>query len=255
MAYDGSRFHGWQKQENAETIQGTIENCLQKMAGTRITLYGAGRTDAGVHALGMVANFKTTTRIPCSGFLKGLNSMLPRDIRILEAVEAEGDFHSRYSAVGKSYRYDIYTGEIQLPTERLYYAHFPGTLDNIRIDTCLKKVIGRHDFTSFEGSGSRDTALAGGRGAFRTLYQASFFPHTEKPDHWSFRFIGDGFLRHMVRNLAGTLIDVGRKKLDTDDFRRILVARDRSVAAPTAPAHSLFLERVYYDRTMSEFMQ
>ncbi|MDW7773453.1 MAG: tRNA pseudouridine(38-40) synthase TruA [Desulfobulbaceae bacterium] len=244
-AFDGSLYSGWQRQENAPTIQGALEKCLQVMLATDITLHGAGRTDAGVHALGMVANFQTTSTIPCSGLLRGLNSMLPRDIRILEVDEAPLDFHSRYSATGKSYRYDIFTGEIQLPTERLYCAHYPGSHDSSRITDCLARIRGSHDFSSFEGSGSRDTSRENSRGAVRTLFHAS---STEKSEKLSFFFTGDGFLRHMVRNLVGTLMEVGRGKITPEEFQQILVLRDRAAAGPTAPARGLFLERVFYEQ-------
>lgn len=247
IAFDGSEYSGWQRQNNAPTIQGTLEKCLQTMLNSSVSLHGAGRTDAGVHALGMTANFYTSSSIPCSGFLNGLNSMLPRDIRILNVVEAEDDFHSRYSAKGKSYRYDIFTGAIQLPTERLYCTHLKGPLNEKNIQKCLHEIIGTHDFSSFEASGSRDLTQKNSRGAVRTIYQAEFSPRETTDHHWSFRFKGDGFLRHMVRNLVGTLFEVGRNKITPMDFKSILQNTDRTLAGPTAPAHGLFLEKVYYE--------
>ncbi len=247
IAYDGSGYSGWQRQKNTPTIQGALEKCLATMVDTAVTLHGAGRTDAGVHALGMTANFQTFSAIPCSGFLHGLNSMLPHDIRILEVSEAPADFHSRYSAVGKSYRYDVFTGRIQLPTERLYRAHYPRGFNGDRICHAMKHITGTHDFASFEGSGSRDVTHAGARGAVRTLYRVSLVSHPEKPHHWSFLFIGDGFLRHMVRNLVGTLIEVGTGKISDLEFQEILRSRDRQAAGPTAPARGLFLVQVLYD--------
>lgn len=246
LAFDGSRYSGWQRQNNAPTIQGALEKCLQVMADSPVTLNGAGRTDAGVHALGMVANFLTGVAIPCAGFLNGLNSMLPRDIRILDVSEVKTDFHSRYSAVGKSYRYDIFTGAVQLPTERLYCAHFPGSFSTGWVNECLQNILGSHDFSSFEGSGSRDPGKDTGRGAVRTIFHAACTVHPENPSKLSFHFIGDGFLRHMVRNLVGTLMEVSKEKMTVNDFHSILQARDRTVAGPTAPAHGLFLEKVYY---------
>jgi len=247
IAFDGSSYSGWQRQSNAPTIQATLEKCLQVMLDSAVTLYGAGRTDAGVHAIGMVANFQTTSAIPCSGFQNGLNSMLPGDIRVLEVNEAAADFHSRYSAVGKSYRYDIFTGKIQLPTERLYCVHFHGSIDSIKIQHCLRFILGSHDFSSFEGSGSRDINRKSGRGAVRTLFHAAYLPHPEKTENWSFYFTGDGFLRHMVRNLVGTLLEAGTGKITPDDFQSKLRMQDRTAAGPTAPARGLFLEKVFYE--------
>ncbi len=246
IAFDGSRFSGWQRQKNAPTIQGELEHCLATMVDSKVTLHGAGRTDAGVHALGMTANFLTRSAIPCSGFLQGLNSMLPTDIRILEVTEETLEFHSRYSATGKAYRYDIFTGKVQQPTERLYCAHFHSSLDMNKIKRNLKHIQGTHDFSSFEGSGSRDVENSP-RGAVRTLFHVSLTPHPEKDDCWSFFFLGDGFLRHMVRNLVGTLIEVGEGKISNDEFSEILKRCDRQTAGPTAPAKGLFMVKVCYD--------
>jgi len=248
LAFDGTAYSGWQRQKGAPTIQETIEHCLTRITGQPVTLHGAGRTDAGVHALGMVANFHTLSAIPCSGLRKGLNSMLPPDIRILEAVDAPAWFHSRYSATGKTYRYALCTAPVQMPTERLYTAHFSRPLDVEAIRGALALIAGSHDFSSFEGSGSRDRDAKGynDRGAVRTLRQTEFTPQTSPASTWFFRFTGDGFLRHMVRNLVGTLLLVGCGKITPADFAEILRSRDRGRAGATAPAHGLFLERVYY---------
>lgn len=249
LAFDGTAYSGWQRQKNAPSIQGTIEVCLQRMTGETVTLHGAGRTDAGVHALGMVANFRTHARIPCPGFLQGLNSMLSPDIRILEATDAPDQFHSRFSATGKTYRYTICTAPVQLPTGRLYAIHVSRPLDAAQIKTALARVIGSHDFSSFEGSGSRDREAEGyaGRGAVRTLYRAEFTALATQPDTWFFRFTGNGFLRHMARNLVGTLLLVGSGKITPDGFAEILQSRDRTRAGATAPAHGLLLEQVLYE--------
>jgi tRNA pseudouridine38-40 synthase len=249
LAFDGTGYSGWQRQKNAPTIQGEIERCLQRMTGEPVILHGAGRTDAGVHALGMVANFRTRARIPCPGFHQGLNSMLPTDIRILDTAEAPDQFHSRYSAAGKTYRYTICTARVQLPTERLYATHIPRSLDATRTCAALDRIIGSHDFSSFEGIGSRDTETDGfaGRGAVRTLYRAEFTAAAAQPDTWLFRFTGNGFLRHMVRNLVGTLLLVGSGKITPDEFAAILRGRDRTRAGATAPAHGLLLEQVLYE--------
>ena len=249
LAFDGSAYSGWQRQKSARTIQGEVEQCLQRMTGAAAILHGAGRTDAGVHALGMVANFHTRARIPCPGFQQGLNSMLPPDIRILEAIEVPSRFHSRYSATGKTYRYTICTAAVQLPLQRLYATHVPCPLDAAQIRAALARVIGSHDFSSFEGTGSRDREAEGfaGRGAVRTLYRAEFVALATQPDTWFFRFTGNGFLRHMVRNLIGTLLLVGKGKIAPDEFAATLQHRDRTRAGATAPAHGLLLEQVLYE--------
>jgi len=243
LAFDGTAYAGWQRQKSEATIQGVIEDRLHVMTGEHPCLHGSGRTDAGVHALGMVANFETGTEIPCQGFVKGLNSMLPADIRVLDASEVEPDFHARRSARAKTYWYNLTCGPVQLPTERLYSAHFSGVLDTQAIEDGLQNVIGTHDFSSFEGAGSRDPE-AGGRGPVRTIFEASL----KAMDQANYRFIitGDGFLRHMVRNIVGTMLELGQGKMASTEIEAILAAKDRSGAGPTAPARGLFLKEVLY---------
>ena len=212
IAFDGTHYSGWQRQNNAPTIQGAIEDALATMTTARVRLHGAGRTDAGVHARGMVANFATNATIPCEGFLAGLNSMLSTDIRILGVNEVPLEFHSRYSATGKTYCYSLFTGSVQLPSERLYCSHIPGELVPNRIRECLEYIRGTHDFSSFEGSGSRDTKHG-----------------------------------HMVRNLVGTLIEAGRKKITPRQFLSVLESRDRTQAGPTAPSCGLTMTKVWYE--------
>jgi len=247
IAYDGSGYRGWQRQGQGEpTVQQELEIRLSRLCGEPIALHGAGRTDTGVHALGMVAHFHTTATLPRAAFLKGVNSMLPKDIRILGAEEAPLDFHSRFSALSKTYRYDFFTGAVQMPTDRLYRAHCPGPFMSERLTVALAHLVGRHDFSSFERSGSRDKTATHGRGAVRTLTQASCFPVLGSADHWSIRVTGDGFLRQMVRILAGTLIEIGQGRRQGEELSAILTARDRTAAGPTAPACGLFLEKILY---------
>jgi len=247
IAYDGSGYHGWQRQRQGElTIQEELETRLSRLCEESIILHGAGRTDAGVHALGMVAHFHTTTTIPAVAFFKGLNALLPEDIRILGAEEAPSDFHSRFSALGKTYRYDFFTGPVQMPASRLYRAHCPGAFVPERLQPALGHLIGCHDFSSFERSGSRDRNATDGRGAVRTLTRISCVPVLDRPDHWSIRVTGDGFLRQMVRILAGTLIEIGLGKRTAEEMAAILAARDRTAAGLTAPACGLFLEHIHY---------
>lgn len=244
LAFDGTGYAGWQKQKSEKTIQGVIEDRLGVMTGEPSCLHGAGRTDAGVHALGMVANFETGSAIPCQGFVKGLNSQLPADIRILEATEVEAGFHARRSARAKTYWYNLTNGPVQLPTDRLYCAHVFAKLDFGAIKAGLEHVTGTHDYSSFEGAGSRDPELAG-RGAVRTVFRADLKEMGQKKFH-RFFITGDGFLRHMVRNIIGTLLEVGQGKREPAEIAAILAARDRSAAGPTAPARGLFLKEVLY---------
>ncbi len=244
IGYDGTNFCGWQRQLNGRTIQGEIEDCLTLMTREKIDLHGAGRTDAGVHAEGMVAHFVTSSAITCHDFLRGLNSMLPGAVRILDAEQVDLDFHSRFSAIGKRYQYKIYTGKIQPPHLRLYSVHVPKELNFPAIKDCLKLLEGTHDFSSFENSGSRDKTIYSGRGAVRTIHRAELIK--EPPFQLIFQFIGDGFLRNMVRNLVGTVLEVGRGRTSVEKFSEIMKAKDRTMAAATAPAHGLFLKEVLY---------
>jgi tRNA pseudouridine38-40 synthase len=192
----------------------------------------------------MVANFCTEVNIPCQGFVKGLNSMLPTDIRILEACEVEADFHARCSAKAKTYWYNFSYGPVQLPTKRLYSFHIFEKLDIVAMQNSLGYLQGTHDFSSFEGAGSRDLELPG-RGAVRTILNASLEQSGEE-DKYRFIITGDGFLRHMVRNIVGTIFEVGKGKLAQSDVGVILAAKDRSAAGPTAPANGLFLKEIFY---------
>lgn len=243
LAFDGTGYAGWQKQKSLKTIQGVIEEKLQVMIGEEPCLHGAGRTDAGVHALGMVANFHTAAHIPCQGFVRGLNSMLPDDIRVLEACEVEEDFHARRSAKAKTYWYNFTNVPVQLPTERLYAVHVPGDLDVETMQSGLACLVGTHDFSSFEGAGSRDQEFSR-RGAVRTISEASL--HTSGDGNYRIVVTGDGFLRHMVRNIVGTILEVGKGRLPHTDVAAILAAKDRSAAGPTAPAAGLFLKEIFY---------
>jgi tRNA pseudouridine38-40 synthase len=228
------------------SIQEELEIQLSGLCRQPVALHGAGRTDAGVHALGMVAHFHTATAMPLVAFSKGINALLPKDIRILGVEDAPPDFHSRFSALGKTYRYDFFTGPVQLPNNRLYQAHYPGCFVPERLEPGLAALIGTPDFSSFERSGSRDKEASGGYGAVRTLTQASCVPVLGRADHWSIRFSGNGFLRQMVRILAGTLIEIGQGKRQAEEVSAMLAAHSRTAAGHTAPACGLFLEKILY---------
>lgn len=246
IAYDGTVFCGWQRQKNELSIQGLLEEKLGIITKETVEVNGAGRTDAGVHAEGMTTNFRTGATMPPHAFLKALNSLLPKDIRILDASDAPPDFHARFDAAGKTYRYDFFTGSIQNPSERLFRTHVPKPFVLDRVLPCLKHLIGSHDFSSFEAVGSRDRSKISGRGAVRTLFRTECTNHADHPEYFSFYFTGDGFLRHMVRNLVGTLFLVGCNRITSEEFLAIFASRDRKLSGPTAPAHGLFLEQVHY---------
>ncbi len=244
IAYDGTEFSGWQRQKQCRTIQGEIESCINRITQENISLHGAGRTDAGVHAEEMTAHFKTSRAIPAEDFSRSLNSMLPGAIRILAASEVGDNFHARYSAVGKHYRYTIFTGKIQPPSRRLYSLHIKDDLNLLTVRKCLQQLEGTHDFSSFENSGSRNREDTSGRGAVRTISQASL--SRTNNDLLMFDFTGDGFLRNMVRNMVGSLLDSGRERLLPDTLGEILRSKDRTLASPTAPPHGLSLIKVLY---------
>ncbi len=221
-----------------------MEAVLTKICNAPITLHGAGRTDAGVHALAMVANFTTSSTLGSAKIKTALNAMLPFSIRITAIEEVPLDFHSRYSAVGKTYLYNIETSPLQSPFTRLYAVHILQQLAFEQIHQCLEIVTGTHDFASFETSGSRDKSIQTGRGSTRTLHSCTLKKTGETA--YQFRLCGDGFLRHMVRNIIGGVLMVGKGQTSVQDFREILLAKDRSRGGATAPAHGLFLEQVHY---------
>lgn len=245
LAYDGSCFAGWQRQPKPQrTVQGELEDKLAIICAGPVTVHGAGRTDAGVHALAMVANFHCPINIPCQGLQKGLNSLLGADLRVLAVEEVADHFHARISARQKSYCYHFSTAPIQLPTQRLYEAH-PGKLPCLAaMQQCLAEVTGTHDYSAFEAVGSRDPSYTAGKGAVRTIFQAQMAELA--PDRYCLTLVGDGFLRKMVRNIMGTLFEVGKGRISPARFKEILAAGDRSQAGPTAPACGLFLVEIDY---------
>lgn len=246
IAFDGTEYSGWQKQDNGVTIQEEIERCVSMICNSDITIHGAGRTDAGVHALGMTAHFQTLSKVSCKGFLLGLNSLLPEAIRIEAVSEQPDDFHARISACGKTYRYSIYIGPVMCPTMRLYHTHVPFDISITAIQNCQAIITGTHDFSSFETSGSRDKNNVGGRGAVRTIHRSWLEVTAVNKMHLF--FTGDGFLRHMVRNLVGTILEVAGGKKDVDEFRTIFESKDRNIAGAMAPPQGLTLMEVHYDQ-------
>ncbi len=244
IAFDGTGYCGWQRQKNGISIQEEIERALSLICNTEIILHGAGRTDAGVHALGMTAHFLTSSRVSCIALQKGLNSLLPGAIRIIEASDQPAEFHARFSALAKTYQYTIFTGRVLPPHRRLYSHHLPFALDLQRMRQCLETLVGTHDFSSFETAGSRDRNNRNGRGGVRTIFEAGLI---EPEDSYvQLVFTGEGFLRHMVRNITGTVLEVGRGKRSVEEFVGILGCRDRNKAGATAPSCGLSLVKVHY---------
>ncbi|MBW2570572.1 MAG: tRNA pseudouridine(38-40) synthase TruA [Deltaproteobacteria bacterium] len=238
IEYDGTLYHGWQRQVNDPTIQETIEKALSIMTGEKIVLTGSGRTDAGVHALGQTANFHSDTMIIPDDFQKGLNSLLPDDIVIKECIYADDSFHARYDAKSKTYNYRILNTAIPAAVGRQYAWFIRKPLDLDAMSAALNHIIGTHDFTTFEGAGSPRAH------ATRCVINAGFIQKDQ--DCLIFEIEANGFLRYMVRNIVGTLVDVGHCKITPDHVENILGLKDRGLAGITAPPHGLFLMHVKY---------
>jgi tRNA pseudouridine38-40 synthase len=258
LSYDGSDFAGWQVQPDAITIQGTLASAIGRITGEKVLPQGSGRTDAGVHALAQVATFCTESSVPTANFVKALNDLLPASVRILEVEESPQDFHARHSARGKTYRYRIYRPAICPPFLARYVWHYPYPLDEQAMMSSAQRVVGEHDFTSFaavdpeRSSGVlpafADSENARGREGFQVSNVRRIFSSTWERlgDELVYTVKGSGFLHHMVRNLVGTFILVGKGTLQAQDIARILEARNRSAAGATAPANGLYLVNVEY---------
>jgi tRNA pseudouridine38-40 synthase len=258
LSYDGTDFAGWQVQPDASTIQGVLASAIGRITGEKVLPQGSGRTDAGVHALAQVATFATESPVPTANFVKALNDILPASVRVLEAEEVAADFHARKSARAKTYRYRIYRAAICPPFLARYVWHYPFPLDEPAMARAAGLVAGEHDFTSFaavdpERSAGVPPVFADGENArprdaapasnVRRIFSSSW---ERQGDEFVYAVKGSGFLHHMVRNLVGTFILVGKGTLDASDVTRILGARNRSAAGATAPASGLFLVNVEY---------
>ena len=237
IEYDGTGYQGWQVQPEVRTIQGTIEGKLAQITGEQVRLIASSRTDTGVHALGQVANFKTHTLLDARSFLKALNSLLPDNIRVKDVEEVDEAFHARFSAKGKIYEYRILNGRFPTTFHRHFSWFVPGRLDLARMREAAMKLAGRHDCSSFCSGGSMHTT------AIRDIYEVNV---ERRRGFVVIRIEANAFLRHMVRNIVGTLVEVGRGKVTPCQFGGILEARDRRRAGIAAPAHGLFLVRVKY---------
>jgi tRNA pseudouridine38-40 synthase len=247
IAYDGTDFHGWQVQTNKPTIQGEIANILGRLTQERVALYGAGRTDAGVHALGQVASFKTLSPLSTSEFQRALNALLPPTIRIVAADEVGPPFHARWSARGKIYRYRIYRGKVVPPMIWRYVLHYPFPLDEDAMRDAAARFAGVHDFASFAAStGSEDDDRE--RSTEREVFSSELGRSADN-EELVFTVSGRSFLRYMVRKMVGTLLDIGRGKLTPDDIERLYELRDRSKSGPTVPAQGLVMVAVVHEES------
>jgi tRNA pseudouridine38-40 synthase len=237
LAYDGTRFVGWQRQASGESIQGLVEAALAPLEGSRVTVQGAGRTDAGVHAEGQVASAQVTFAHDCATVLRAVNAQLPPDIRVTSVEDAGTGFHARFGARRKWYRYQISRAAVADPFTRLYAWHVPEPLDLEAMRLAGSILVGTHDFAAFQSSGGEVASTV------RTLTRSELH---ERGPLLVYDVEGTGFLRHMVRALVGTLVEVGRGTRRAADVERLLGGASRGTAGATAPAHGLALVRVEY---------
>jgi tRNA pseudouridine38-40 synthase len=245
IAYDGTDFHGWQMQSGKPTIQGEIVGVLRRLTQENVQLYGAGRTDAGVHALGQVASFRTPATLSATEFQRALNALLPPSIRIVGAEEVGPDFHARWSAVGKIYRYRLYRGKVVPPAIWRYVLHYPFPLDEDAMRMAASRFVGPHDFAAFAAStGSEEDDCE--RSTVREIY-SSEIARSEDAEELVYLVRGRSFLRYMVRKMVGTLLDIGRGRLVPDDILRLYESRDRSKSGPTVPPQGLCMVEVLHN--------
>ena len=281
LAYDGTDYIGWQRQASGTSIQGLLEDALGALDGRDVAAAGAGRTDAGVHALGQVASFTLARTLPCDTIVRALNARLPDAVRVLSAEEARASFHARFDARTKTYQYRIWNGDVMPPFERRYAWHLTGALDVAAMCRAARLIEGGHDFSAFQSAGSDvattvrtisvsriadcgvrsdcgllDCGLRSGCGSWiddsmstDEWVRAPTRNHNPQSALLVYEIAGDGFLRHMVRAIVGTLVEIGRGRRPVEWMTAVLASRDRAAAGQTAPALGLFLARVGYDDT------
>jgi len=237
IEYEGTNYSGWQIQDNAITIQETIEKALENLLGEKVKLIGSGRTDGRVHALGQVANFLTNSNIPGDRYKYALKQLLPPDITIIDSEEVDINFHSRFDAIKKRYKYIVYNGELPRALYRNFTYHLPYKLDIEKMVEASKYFCGTHDFIAFMATNSDVNSTV------RTIYDISI---KKKEDLIEFTIEGNSFLRNMVRIIVGTLLYVGIGKIPIEDIPQIIKEGKREKAGPTVPPQGLYLEKVYY---------
>jgi tRNA pseudouridine38-40 synthase len=240
VSYDGTDYHGWQVQPGLPTIQGTLEQAISGIEGRAVQVAGSGRTDAGVHALAQVAAFSIENPIPMDNLRRAVNRLLPRDIRVLSAEEAAPDFHPRFQAKRKTYEYRIFRGEICSPFERRHVCHHPFPLKIEQMIGLAPLLEGEHDFTAFAASDARDELE---QSKVRTIYCSGLAREGER---LIYRVTGSGFLKHMVRNIVGVLLEAGKGNVDRAGFLARLEPGCAIPPGPTAPGRGLFLVSVEY---------
>lgn len=245
LAYDGAGLVGWQRQANGTSIQGLLEDALGLLEGRHVDVAGAGRTDAGVHALGQVASVRLEREISAEGLLRALNAHLPPSVRVVRAEVAADAFHARFDARAKTYRYRIWTGDVLSPFARGFAWHVPVPLDRAAMDEAARRLEGWHDFAAFQTIGT-ETATTRRRVLSSRVASAGDAEGLDPDALVVYEVTGEGFLRHMVRAIAGTLVDVGRGRHPASWVDDVLASRDRGQAGRTAPAEGLFLVRVDY---------
>ena len=237
LQYIGTRYSGWQTQKNRQTIQGCIVKTIHQITGKTVSIIGAGRTDSGVHAMGQVANFKLPKMIPISKLKSSLNGILPWDIRIQRVKHVHANFHAQKDALKKRYEYRIYNGRILSPFLNGYVHHARVRLDLEAIEESMQYIKGSHDFSSFAATATQV------KNRTRTIFLSQII---NRGNHIRYQVEANGFLHHMVRNIVGTLLEIGLNRLKPSDISEIMKAKDRKKAGPTAPPHGLHLMRVFY---------
>lgn len=237
ISYDGTNYHGWQCQPDVATVQETIAGKIEKVVNHSVKLYAAGRTDSGVHAMGQVVNFHSESSIALKGLVRGINSMIPDDIRVLNAIDVKTDFHARYSAKSKTYLYRILNSRNNSPFYCRYSWYYPFRLNIEKMNDALKTIVGAHDFSSFKKKHESY------KNHMREVLRAEV---CKKGDFVDICLEATGFLRYMVRNIVGTIVLVGTGKLPVEGFVSVLKSGNREMAGPTAPPQGLFLQKIDY---------
>ncbi|NLB81411.1 MAG: tRNA pseudouridine(38-40) synthase TruA [Clostridiaceae bacterium] len=238
LSFNGSKYHGWQRQKNAVTVEETLSNAIYKITGEQASIIGCSRTDAGVHALGYVCNFKSNTKIPTEKLPLALNTALPNDIRTLKCKRVADDFHSRFCAVSKTYIYKVYSDVISNPLLKDFVYHFPYELNYSKMERATLPFIGTHDFSAFMSSGSSQVT---------TVREVIDFHVSKENNHFNFEITANAFLYNMVRIIIGTVLYVGIGKIQLQDIEQIIACRDRKRSGITAGPEGLYLSSVKYN--------